>query len=411
MVSVLEDNMQRNLIIGAGVIVILGFGVMSYFYFFDNGADIVVAPRGTVGEGFPVVGDDGQFPVTEETGVVTTDQLNQPAGAPPQLAKISDGPVVHGMAVINRTTAVDQPPETVVSYIERQSGNVYSYVVNTGTRTRTSNRTVPGIQVAHWLPDASYAFVRYLSGTDYSTINTYALPSNGSGGFFLQQNLSEIAVSSAKILTLASGVNGSVSSLLNIDGSGSTELFTTPLSSLRIGFAGRDRYLAFTKPSGTLSGSAFIVDRTGRFARVAGPLNGLVAVTSPLGNWLLVSYVHNNAMQMILVSTETGESLPLPVATIADKCVWAADDSVVYCGVPVNPPAEFNYPDDWYQGAVYFSDRIWKIDVSERFAQLVLDPTEEAGGPIDVTAPAIDPLSTTLVFVNKRDGSLWAYSF
>jgi hypothetical protein len=77
----------------------------------------------------------------------------------------------------------------------------------------------------------------------------------------------------------------------------------------------------------------------------------------------------------------------------------------------MNPPPTYNYPDDWYQGAMHFSDRIWKIDTAGRYAQLVLDFSKETNVALDAEALAIDPLSTTLVFVNKNDGSLWSYSF
>jgi hypothetical protein len=260
-----------------------------------------------------------------------------------------------------------------------------------------------------WLPNGSFAFTRYLSGSDFSIINTYALPATGTGGFFLSQNLADIAVSATGILTLSSGVNGSNASLLRTDGTRPVAIFSTPLSSLRISFAGK-QYLATTKASASLPGSAFLVSTDGNFSRIAGPYDGLVALASPLGKWVLVSYVLNTSMQMELVNAATGETLRLPVATIADKCVWATDDSAVYCGVPVNPPARASYPDDWYQGAVQFSDRIWKIQVSGRYAQLVLDFPKETKGSLDVQAPAINPASTMLVFVNKNDGSLWGYS-
>jgi hypothetical protein len=298
----------------------------------------------------------------------------------------------------------------LVNYIERQSGNVYSYNAGTGTITRTSNKTIPGIQSAVWLPDASFAFARYLSGDDFSTINTYSLPSSGTGGFFLVQNLADIAVSSTSVLTLASGVNGSVASLAHTDGTHTSEIFTTPLSALRFSFAGKNQYLAYTKPSATLSGDAFLVNSAGHFSRVAGPLYGLTALASHTGTWVLVSYTLDTAMQMELVNTTTGDIVQLPVATITDKCVWAADDSAIYCGIPVGPPSDYSYPDDWYQGAVHFSDRIWKIDVAGRFAQLVLDFSNETKDSLDAQALAVDPMNTELVFINKNDGSLWSYS-
>ena len=75
----------------------------------------------------------------------------------------------------------------------------------------------------------------------------------------------------------------------------------------------------------------------------------------------------------------------------------------------MNPPAGFNYPDDWYQGVVPFNDRIWKIQVAGRYAQLVLDFPTETKGVLDAEALAIDSLNSVLVFVNKNDGSLWSY--
>jgi len=395
--------MRRTFIITLIFIILIGIAAFVYFYFFANKAG-VVAPNGSTnlpvaGQGTPITGD------TSGSGAALT--------VTARLVKISAGPIVPGEVVVNipaENASSSPEPEVAVNYIERQSGNVYAYRTHSGTLTRTNNKTVPGILSAQWLPDASFAFVRYLSGSDFSTINSYALPSSDSGGFFLSQNIADIAVSSTSILVLASGVNGSVASTEHTDGTHTLEVFTTPLSSLRISFAGKSRYLAYTKPSATLDGSAFLVDDTGHFSSIAGPHNGLVALSSPSGKWVLVSYTLDTVMQMELINTTTGDTVPLPVATIADKCVWTADDSSLYCGIPVSPASGYAYPDDWYQGVVHFSDRIWKIDVADRYAQLVLDFPKETKDSLDAQALAIDPLDTVLVFMNKNDGSLWSYS-
>lgn len=415
--------MRRNLIIAAvALLLIVGLSVAAYVYF-SSGTRVAVAPKG--GASLPVAGQKTGGGGTTAGGDTTGG--GAPVVVSARLVKISAGPVVPGMAVIDRkaASASSSPPSTslgtgevAVNYIERQSGNVFSYLAGAKTLTRTNNRTVPGIQSAMWLPDGSLAFVRYLSGDDASTINTYALRANGSTGltaggsegFFLPQNLSDIAVSSTSVLTLASGVNGSTASLLRTDGTRSTTAFSSPLSSLRVSFAGKTTYLAVTKPAATLSGSAFLVGATGRFSRIIGPLYGLTALSSRSGKWLLASHSVVGDMRTELVNTASGETLPLPVNTIADKCVWADDDSAVYCGVPENPPADSAYPDDWYQGAVHFSDRIWKIEVAGRYAQLVLDFKKETDGELDAESLALNPLGTVLVFVNKNDGSLWSYS-
>jgi len=392
-------------------LVLIALGVGAYFYFFTGSAGVTVAPTGA---SLPTA---GQSPVTGTgtpagtPGAAGGTEASSPVAVTARLVQISTGPVVPGEVVLDKKAAnASSSPEVSVSYIERESGNVFSYLTNTKTLTRISNKTIPGIQSASWLPNGSFAFVRYLSGTDFSTINTYALAATSTGGFFLSQNLSDLSVSATGLLSLASGVSGSVVSLSRTDGSRPTTLFTTPLTSLRASFAGKNQYLVFSKPSAELFGVAFITDGTGRLASIGGPHNGLVALASPSGKWVLVSYVQNGTLQMELANVATGAHLALPVATIADKCVWAATDASIYCGVPISPSPSYRYPDDWYQGAVQFSDRIWKIDVAGRYAQLVLDFSQANKGSLDAEALAINHAGTVLVFVNKNDGSLWSYS-
>lgn len=401
--------MNRNLIIAAIALVLIGVGAFVYFFFFTGSPEVAVTPGGTAS--LPLAGQV-PAPVGNTSGatVPNISSPGTPVAVTNRLVQISVGPVVPGAAIIDLKPAnASSSPTTAVNYIERQSGNIFSYRTDTHTLTRLSNKTLPGIQSAAWLPDASTAFVRFLSGNDASTINTYALFATSSSGFFLSQNLSDIAVSSTGILTLASGVNGSIASLQRTDGTHPSTLFTTPLTSLRISFAGKSQYLTFTKPSSTLPGYAFLVSSSGRFTRIAGPHNGLIALPSPSGKWVLVSYSQAATVRTELVNTSTGATMALPVSTLADKCVWTTDETSVYCGVPTSITAA-SYPDDWYQGAVQFSDRIWNIHVSDRYAQMVLDFSQANKGSLDAVGLAIDPSKSTLVFMNKNDGSLWSYA-
>ncbi len=408
--------MKRFLLILITLIILIGVGVFIYFYFFANKATVVVAPPGTTT--LPISGNNGTTQSGGGNKNPNSSASSIPVSVAPRLVEINAGPVVNGEVVLdvsikNATTSASTTPvissDVIAKYIERESGNVFSYSVKDNKNTRVSNKTLPGIQSATWLPNGLTAFVRYLSGNDFSTINTYAFMADGSNGFFLQQNLSSIDISSTSVLMLASGVNGSSASLANTDGTKASNVFTTPLSQLRVSFAGK-KYLAYTKPSSGIDGYAFIVDSTGHFSRIAGPRSGLTALASPSGAWVLLSYPLNNDLQMELVNTSTGEIVSLPVATIADKCVWTNDESSIYCGIPTNVSSDASYPDDWYQGAFQFSDRIWKIDVSGRFAQLTLDFSSATNGvSLDAVALSVDQNNTELVFMNKNDNSLWGY--
>jgi hypothetical protein len=400
-------NMNRTLLISLiALVLLIGIGAGAYFFLFALKPSVSVAPEGSVS--LPTAGQ-GTTPKSTAPGTVSNTPTTIPVAPGTRLVEISAGPVVPGVAVVDtKAPNASSTPEVAVSFIERESGNVFSYLNTARTLTRINNKTIPGIQSAAWLPNGSMAFVRYLSGPDLATINTYALSATSSNGFFLPQNLADVQVASTSILTLTSGVNGSIGSTLRTDGTHATNLFTTPLTAARIAYAGKSQYVVFTKPAATLLGDAFLVDATGHFSRVAGPLNGLVALPSHSGKWVLVSFTENSQMRLQLVDTTTSAAITLPVSTIADKCVWTADDSSIYCGIPSSTVG--NYPDDWYQGAAHFSDRIWKINVANRYAQFVLDFSGAKKGDLDAATLAVDPKDTVLVFLNKNDGSLWSYS-
>ncbi len=405
--------MQRFLLIVAILAVLLGGGGAAYLYFVGNPLEALLdeAPE-NAGDLLPF-GDDTPPATTTPDDVVVdvTTPLPIPtdseSGAPAKLRKISDGPVATGAVAYQATSSA---PGVAIAFIERASGNVFQYLMETDVVTRTSNRTVPGIQEAVWRPDGSRAYIRYLSGDTAETVHTYALPADGSGGFFLAQDLASIETNATSILTLSSGDNGSIGTTARVDGSQSKRVFTTPLSSIYTSFLGTSQYLVTTKASATLAGYTYLVNATGQFERLAGPLSGLSARPSPTGTWLLLSHIKDSVMHLSLLNLANREQITLPVATLADKCAWSKDATALYCGVPVAPPQGFAYPDDWYQGAVSFSDRIWRIDVAGRYAELVVDLVKEVGAPIDATALTLDPAESVLVFKNKRDASLWAYT-
>lgn len=401
-------NTRRILFILALVIAIGGITAAAYVYLFPHTPSLTATP-GSI-----------EFPLAGQNTASSTETMSNPtiiSGGVPitvskQLVQITAGPVVPGEVVLDGVAGTStSSPRVSVQYVERQSGNVYSYLSESNTLTRINNKTLPGIQTAAWLPDGSAAYVRYLSGDTLSTINTYILAASSSEGFFLPQDLVDLAVSSKNLLMLASGVNGSIGSVTRADGSHSTTVFSTPLSAVRASFAGKNQYLVFSKPSMSLAGSAYLVDANGHFASLTTQMNGLVALASPSGEWVLVSSAQGGVMSTELVNTATLQIIPLPIATIADKCVWTSDGKSIYCGVPVSPSPSYAYPDDWYQGSISFSDRIWKINIESRFAQLILDFPQVGKGALDAEALAIDKAGSTLVFVNKTDGSLWSYTF
>ena len=410
--------MRRILIIVGTLILLIALGLGVYFLFFAKDSGIAVGPNpfGSAGDRDPGAVE----PV--DTGVPTPG-----AGTvfPPRLMKLTDGPVAKGTASIyfppqlsapvaasstattTQTTVIAVPEEVEVRYIDRQSGNVYSFRIHERTMTRLSNKTLPGIEDASWTRDGSRAFVRFLEkdGAE-ERVSTYLLPVSGEGGYFLEQGLAQITAASSSVLTLLSSGSGSVAIIMNTDGSGTRTIFSSVMSSLRVAFAGTS-YLAQTKASAHLDGYAFLVDKAGTFTRILGPLRGLSTLPSPSGAKILYSYADRGKVYTQVLDTATRTAVPLPLSTLPEKCAWTPGSDALYCGVPTSLSGVL--PDDWYQGARSFSDRLWRIDLATRVATLTFDPRQLADVQIDAQALSLDSGEDVLVFMNKVDGSLWSY--
>ncbi|MES2668466.1 MAG: hypothetical protein V4644_02145 [Patescibacteria group bacterium] len=403
---------RRILVVIASVIVLIGLFVGVYFLFFNNGPELSVGtPTNPFGSGGDrdesvLLGEDGQ-PIRGAGTIVA-----------PRLIRITDAPVGKGAIALYippvpplaSSTEPEIPSDTEVRFIERQSGNIYAFRVKDRVLSRTSNRTLPGIQEAVWTTDGSRAFARYLTrasdGTEH--VDTYALPAGGEEGYFLEQGLEQVAVlGTSTVFSLLPSMSGSIGTLSNPDGTNVRTLFTSSLSRMRAAFSGSDLVLS-TKASSGLDGYAFLVpSATGAFTRILGPLRGLSTLPNAEGTAVLYSYVSQGRTYLQVFDLVSRTATALPLATLAEKCAWAPGGRAVYCGVPTTLAG--NLPDEWYQGAVSFSDRLWRIDLTTRLATLVVDPTQVADVTIDAVALTIDPQADALIFTNKKDGTLWAY--
>lgn len=413
--------MRRKLIITAAIIVVLG-ALAGLIYFF-SGDDSGLS----VGDPFSGIGSGNVSPSAD----LPTDGLLSNAGSlvAPRLIRITDGPVALGSVAFNiqlpmegavpvvvSTTSTSTPsivatttPDVEVRFIDRASGNVYAYTAHARTLTRISNKTLPGVQEASWVADGSRAYARFLANSGgFDRIDTFALNANGEGGYLLEQNLAQATVSGTNALfTLFSGTTGSVGSIGNADGSNQTTLFSSLISALIVHPTSGNLY-ATNKASSQVDGYGFEINRnSGAFSRILGPFRGLTLLPSLSGSSLIFSYTDGGIYRLRLFNTATRSVIALPVATLSEKCVWDPNGISVYCAVPV--AMQGNLPDDWYQGAVRFTDRIWRIDVDQRVASLIVDPNEIGALSIDAVALTIDPEQDMLIFTDKQSGALYAY--
>lgn len=404
--------MRRILVIIASIVVVLGLLVGVYFLFIANKPTLSVGtPSNPFGgsedrEPSAILGADGQ-PIQGAGTVVA-----------PRLIRITEAPVAKGAIALYvppvpqaaSSTEPAQEADTEIRFIERQSGNIYSFRLHDRLLNRISNRTLPGIQEAAWTTDGARAFARYLTRSADGTerVETYALSADGGEGYFLEPGFGAVAVSgTSTVFSLLPNSSGSIGTLSAPDGTQIRTLFSSVLSRLSAGFSGSELVVTTLGSSG-LDGYAFLVSRAdGSFTRLLGPLRGLATLPNPTGGSVLYSYVSQGRMYLQVLDLASRTSVALPLATLAEKCAWAPGGRQIYCAIPTN--ATGNLPDEWYQGARSFSDRIWRIDLDTRLATLLVDPVQVGEVSIDAIALTVDSQSDALVFTNKTDGSLWVY--
>lgn len=415
-----ENDMRRTFLIVGAVILLLLIGVGIYFFVFNRPGGL----SGTGGTQFPsgdVIPGDTTTDTTPNQGLGTT---SGGAGTllAPGFVRISEVPValgsvavfIPGIVPVATTSASTTPvegsePDVRIEYIERESGNMYGYQARARTLTRLTNKTLPGVQEVSWLSDGSLAYASFLvreAGSE--RINTYALPADGSEGYFLEPSLAQVLTrSTSTLVTLRSVSDGSSATISSPSGAGVRTLLSTPLSAIRLSTLGNN-FVVSTKGASQADGYVFVLDAgTGQLTRVVGPLQGLSALGSPTGNYVLYSYLDRGKIALAVFDMTTKVATRLPLATLPEKCTWAANGSAVYCGVPTSITG--TQPDEWYQGVSRFTDRLWKIDLSTRVATLLLDPAQVADIAVDAVSLSVDSTGRELLFTNRRDGLLYVY--
>ncbi len=414
--------MKKTLLILSIIAVLAIIGIGIYFFFSAHSSNVGIIPPSQ--NSFPLASTtSGVFGAnstkTSQSNILSTSTVatsgitgvSNGTSTTSRLYEITSENVAPGVLVFDTKTKKDTPSHTLVRYINRKTGNMYSYDTSANLISRISNKTIPGVFSVSWLSDGTEAYLRYFSKeSDIYSIATYALSADGSNDFFLPQGITQLSTYGTKsLLTLVSGVNGSIATRASANYHNIYTAFQTPLTKIVAEFSGPNKYLVYTKPSATQYGYAFIVNSHGSFEQITGPYKGLVARISPDGKKAIISYTNNQgSVKTSLLDLISHTSKSLPIATIVNKCVWTSDSKSIYCGVPTKITSA-QYPDAWYQGAVTFTDRLWRIDVKNRYTQRVLDPKQYGKGPFDMTSLSIDPYQKVLSFINKKDGSLWMY--
>ncbi len=395
---------KKSLIIIAIIAGLVIMGFAAFWFLFKN----QTKPGGNtfLSYFFPFAAEQPieQFPASTTTP--PTIQLGQ-ADSLNQLTKV---------AVADATTVIkekeDKTKIEVVRYIEKSTGHIYETEPQGENLSEISNMTIPAILDVLWSNDKKQFIVRYLksneTGTQDSIMNLSFLSSTSTEGVFLSSEITSIASSPAenKVFYLMPYQSANIGITSSFNQKTKKQIFSTPFGEFQASWPNKNIIALLSRPSAFADGFLYKLNPTdGSLERILGKIKGLTALFSPDGEKILYSETANYGVKSNIYLVKEKSFSSFNIATLPEKCIWSKiNKAVFYCAIPKFLPA-MDYPDNWYQGLVSFSDVVWKINADSGTSELISDI---AGVDLDIINIFSDNNENYLFFQNKKDGALWS---
>ncbi|MFH1608829.1 MAG: hypothetical protein ABH951_02310 [Patescibacteria group bacterium] len=318
------------------------------------------------------------------------------------------------------TKPIAPPTEFIptIKYVEKATGSIFQTYADKIDERKLSPNTIPVVHEALFGKNGESTIMRYLQENN-ATIETFIrpLPKEILGGdliegfqapgLFLPENITDLSFSSDKsqIFYLFNTQNSAIGIITDYLGINKTQVFNSPFTEWLSQWPNERMITITTKPSYNVPGYMYAIDPAKKdLNKIIGNINGLTTLTSPNGQLVLYS---NNNLALYMYEIGTGNSQPLGIQTLAEKCVWTKASDAIYCAVPKYIPTG-NYPDSWYMGEISFNDNVWFIDINSGNTTMVLDVIRAGNEEeLDIIKLDTDENQDYLFFMNKKDSYLW----
>lgn len=369
------------------------------------------------GSGPIVSGFKGLFPFgkpNDNPVIATTTPENPTPEEPPinnfakRLRKISSEPVAGA-------GEIDIKAGTVVRYIEIATGHIYEVEMFSPKKERISNTTIPIAYNALWGNKNNSLVAQYLKD-DNETIDTYSLSlknistttENPVSATALSKNITNISVNNNEIFYLTEGVNKSDGYISDFENKKVRQIWDSNINQLNSQFINSKFVGLTTKPATNMPGYMYLVNTSnGETTSILGGTMGLSTLSDPSANNIL--YLENSSVaKMGVYSTKNATKTKFNLSTFPEKCVWSKKNTtIIFCAVP-RVTINSNSLIAWYQGIISTNDDIWKYDLKDGSFSIVGLLSPESGETIDVIKPILTENEQYIIFINKKDNSLWS---
>ncbi len=318
-------------------------------------------------------------------------------------------------------------------YMEKGLGNIFETPVDTFVESRISNETHPQVAEAIWGNNGNSVIFRFLDNKNDGLIKTHLLNLTiGATSLPVgtttpdQQNsfLKTEEIFLPDYISFASAAADMSDNFFFLKETGGpvvgyntdfkdrkeSEIFNSEFTEWLPQYPSKNLITLNTKPSANVPGYLFFLNpKTKAVSRVLGEVNGLTTSTNSDGSFVLYSETVNKVPQVSLFDVTKNTKYPLPIQTIADKCVWSLKDkNTAFCAVPQSLP-QADYPDKWYQGVFGFIDSLWQVNSLTHTATKIMDPGTYGAPGLDMTNLTLSSDDSYLLFINKDTGNPWVY--
>lgn len=426
---------KKTLILFISLIVLAGIAGGAYWYFLMRTPDMgpgVGNQNNTNGGGFSPI----TRPVNPQNTGTSTENIDTegntnsdqtPISSKPEILRMISETPVGGYGMVTTATS------TIIRWIDRGRGNIYETRGEDNEINTISNTILPRIYSGLWNKTAT-AFIGNMlenDGSDYSTIfaelklrpieknattSTSTVVSTVTKyelkGKELPRNIITLAVSPKKdrIFFIVNESDRGKGYISSFDGKNIVKIFDTPVTQITADWPIEDSINLNTNPSSIMSGFMYKVDtKTGKWKKLVGGLPGMQTKMNHDGKYIIISASgSNNDVVTSIYNLQKSTGTNATLRTMADKCVWGNKyKNLVYCAVPSQLPRA-TYPDDWYKGSVVTSDKIWQINADTGEIHLISSIVDKADRQIDAFNLVLDDKDNYLLFMNKKDLSLWS---
>lgn len=401
---------KKILIISSVVLLIFLLCLLGYYFIIYNNTP--GTKNGGLGgfKSFLPFGGDGNTNTDNSTTTPETprqDNTNT-QNFTQKLRKLSSEPVAGA-------GSLDTKVGTLVRYIEKATGHIFEVEMYSPRTARISNTTIPVVYDAMWSGKMDSLVTRYLDDDD-ETILTYFLSikniststENTISGSELPKNIADVSVNGDSMFYLLTNENSSSGYVGPTDGTKRKQVWGSDIKELLSQYINPKFISLTTKSAQGVWGYMYLIDTgTGTSKRILGDISGLSTLTDNTAENVLY-LEQNDTARLYSYDIKNKKSTYITPSTFPEKCVWSKKEkNTAYCAVPKDSISAQSLT-LWYKGEETYSDDIWKYDTKNNTATTIEDLFSDSKEEIDVIKPTLSENEQYLIFINKKDNSLWS---